>query len=110
MKLTGENGDYAPYGPEWEKEMMRWTKKELVAQLRDCLSSPKESPAAKRTIVQAKDLFEGITCLRAEGVEFHTIPQVLDLIARDAHRGYDLCKAALEETREERRIDGNKNN
>ena len=32
------NGEYVPYGAEWEKEMMRWTKKELVAELRRLLN------------------------------------------------------------------------
>jgi len=28
------DNEYVPFGPEWEKEMMRWSKKELVAELR----------------------------------------------------------------------------
>ena len=33
--------EYVPFGPEWEKEMMRWTKKQLIAHIRRLLVSHK---------------------------------------------------------------------
>ncbi|KQC11111.1 MAG: hypothetical protein APR55_08190 [Methanolinea sp. SDB] len=36
--LTAEaDGEYIPFGPEWEKEMMRWKKKDLVGWIRRLL-------------------------------------------------------------------------
>ena len=31
--------NYVPYGPEWEKEMMKFTKKQLIDMLRDEINS-----------------------------------------------------------------------
>jgi hypothetical protein len=29
--------DYEPYGPEWEKEMKKWSKELLIGKIRDLL-------------------------------------------------------------------------
>ncbi len=34
-------GEYVPYGPEWEKEMMKWNKKRLVEFLKNVISEKK---------------------------------------------------------------------
>jgi hypothetical protein len=33
--------DFEPYGPEWEKELMKWTKKQLIEWIRVLLLSTK---------------------------------------------------------------------
>ena len=38
-KKENKENEYIPYGPEWEKEMMRWTKRELIEALRKLLIS-----------------------------------------------------------------------
>ena len=40
-------------------------------------------------------LFESITCLRAEGVEFYSSVEILDSICREAMKGCNLCETAL---------------
>ena len=45
---------------------------------------------------QAKDLFDSIICLRVEGIEFFNASEILDSILREATKGYDICKEALE--------------
>ena len=50
----------------------------------------------RKALEKARDLFESIITLRAEGVEFFTQSEILDSIARRAHDGYDVCKKALE--------------
>ena len=39
------NENYVPFGPEWEKEMMRFTKSELIGLLRDQLVKALSQPA-----------------------------------------------------------------
>ena len=51
----------------------------------------------RNTIEQCKKLFESITCLRAEGVEFFSQREILDAIAGAANKGYDICKKALQQ-------------
>ena len=48
-----------------------------------------------KTVEECKNLFESITCLRAEGVEFYSATEILDSICREAMKGYDLCKNHL---------------
>ena len=50
-----------------------------------------------KTVKDAKDLFESITCLRVEGTEFYKDSEILDAILREAAKGYDLCKDALQQ-------------
>ena len=47
---------------------------------------------------KARDLFESITCFRAENVDVFTSHEILNGIASEALIGYKLCKAALEPT------------
>ena len=37
--------DYKPYGKEWEAEMMRLTKRELIEFIRSILWDPEKDPA-----------------------------------------------------------------
>ena len=41
---------------------------------------------------EASKLFESITCLRVEEVEFFSAHEILDSICREAVKGYNLCK------------------
>ena len=47
-------------------------------------------------IEQLQRLFESISCLAVEGPEFHTKMEICDIIAKEAARGYDICKAIKE--------------
>jgi len=49
----------------------------------------------RKTIEEAKKLFESIICLRAEGVEFFSSREILDSIYKEAMKGYNLCEKAL---------------
>ena len=49
----------------------------------------------RKTIEEAKQLFESITCLRVEGVEFFSSREILDSICKESMKGYDLCEKAL---------------
>jgi len=44
-------------------------------------------------IRKVKDIFESITCLCAEGPEFHGKMELVELIAKEAVKGYFLCRA-----------------
>ncbi|OEU68467.1 MAG: hypothetical protein BBJ57_07255 [Desulfobacterales bacterium PC51MH44] len=48
-----------------------------------------------KIVEECKNLFESITCLRVEGVEFFSQKEILDSICREATKGYDLCKNHL---------------
>ncbi len=48
-----------------------------------------------KIVEECKNLFESITCLRVEGVEFFSQKKILDSICREATKGYDLCKNHL---------------
>lgn len=50
----------------------------------------------EETIECIKDLFDSITCLCAEGPEFHTKMELMDLILERSMAGYDICKDMLE--------------
>ncbi|KPK01869.1 MAG: hypothetical protein AMK71_04165 [Nitrospira bacterium SG8_35_4] len=50
------------------------------------------------TIEKAKNLFGSIICLRAEGIEFFSQKEILDSIMKEACKGYDLCKEALQQS------------
>ena len=50
------------------------------------------------TIKQAKDMFESITCICAEGQEVLTKMEMAGWVLKVASKGFDLCKAALEAT------------
>jgi len=41
-------------------------------------------------IEQANRIFESITCLVAEGPEFHTCSKLLEYIGKEAMKGYEL--------------------
>ena len=48
-------------------------------------------------IEQLQRLFESISCLAVEGPEFHTKMEICDIIAKEAARGYDICKSIKKE-------------
>ncbi len=45
-------------------------------------------------IEDCKDIFDIIICLCAEGIEFHTTTEILNMICEEAVKGYELCKSA----------------
>ena len=45
----------------------------------------------RKKLEQAKKLFSSISCLYAEGVEFYTSREILDSIAKEASKGYNIC-------------------
>lgn len=46
--MKTEEKDFKPYGQEWEKEMMKWSKKDLIAQLKKILTDlPKLSDSPR---------------------------------------------------------------
>lgn len=50
--------DYIPFGPEWEKELMKWNKKHLIAHLRRTLIGMTSDPwiSTKDRLPVAEDL------------------------------------------------------
>lgn len=53
-------------------------------------------------VLEAKHLFESITCLCAEGPEFHTKMELLEAISREAVKGFNFCKEALKDTNQQK--------
>ena len=51
----------------------------------------------KNIIEQAKDLFESITCLCAEGPEFMKKLELTEAISKEAIKGFNLCKENLQQ-------------
>lgn len=49
----------------------------------------------KEQIEEVKNLFDSITCLCVEGPEFHTKMELMDIIIKEAVKGYNLCKKDL---------------
>lgn len=49
----------------------------------------------KEQIEEVKNLFDSITCLCAEGPEFYTKMELMDIIVKEAVKGYNLCKSCL---------------
>jgi len=46
----------------------------------------------QKIIAEAQKLFESISCLGAEGVEFYSQRAIIEAILREANKGYDLCE------------------
>ncbi len=55
----------------------------------------KEIIKLKKALVDSRNLFSSITCLRAEGVEFYPSNQILDAIEKEASRGYRICNDVI---------------
>ena len=53
------------------------------------VSSYEETEAV---LEKAKNLFDSITCLCAEGVEFHKRHDIIMAVSKEAAKGYLLCK------------------
>lgn len=50
--------DYVPYGPEWDKEMMKWSKKDLINKLRKTLTQPDSPPVAGEATETAQEAIQ----------------------------------------------------
>lgn len=67
MSNTQQEGQYVPYGPEWEKELMKHSKKSLIDLYRRQLTSPLSVVELKQTErkkspyqdVNGVDIYEG---------------------------------------------------
>ena len=51
----------------------------------------------EKLIEELKTLFDSIICLCADGPEFHNKLQLVDLIGKEAGKGYNICKTALQQ-------------
>ena len=49
----------------------------------------------KKDLMVAKGIFESISCLCAEGPEFHTKLELVELIQAEAIKGYNFCKEKI---------------
>jgi len=52
----------------------------------------------KDTIEKLQRLFDSISCLCAEGPEFYGKIALVEAIGREAMKGYDICKDALQQS------------
>ena len=58
------------------------------------------------TSKEAQNIFESISCLCAEGVEFMSSKDVIEKIGKLSINGYDLCKRHQQGSRVDRATDG----
>lgn len=48
------------------------------------------------TIIKLKDIFDDITCLAVEGVEFQSKSEITEAIAKRSSAGYQICKEIIQ--------------
>ena len=50
----------------------------------------------KKSLIEAKKVFNGILCLAVEGTEFYKTSDLLNAIRGEAVTGFEICKHALQ--------------
>jgi len=51
----------------------------------------------KKSLVEAKKMFNSILCLAVEGIEFYKTSDLLNAIRGEAVQGFEICKHGLAE-------------
>ena len=69
--MTDKQDDFVPYGPEWEKEMMKWNKPMLIDYLRKLLNDPLRAElitALEQVVdnVESIDYYNGVSMATLE--------------------------------------------
>lgn len=58
---------------------------------KDCIKMAETAVLLYDRVESAKNLFDSITCLCAEGVEFHKQGDIIKAVSKEAVEGYLLC-------------------
>lgn len=79
--------DYVPFGPEWEKEMMKWSKPMLIAKLKEVWATPAASTPAPDNDMTVQDFYSGFNLDFMSEEEKQTIYTATELFAKGKVRG-----------------------